>query len=96
MNIEEIKQEFISILESIPGVKKIFNEECNMTTDICYQIKVEQVFDGYIFMAHILVLPNIKIKELITNIGESLRYSMKKKKIKVSKLNIFVEGITNE
>lgn len=96
MQIEEAKKIFIDVLESMPGVKKIVYEPEEDKNKKLPNFKVEKTEKGFDFMITLIVLLSTNVKQLVSQIGETLRYVMKKNGAYVNKLNIFIEGITND
>ncbi|MGP1451596.1 MAG: hypothetical protein ACTTJO_02410 [Metamycoplasmataceae bacterium] len=97
MHIEEAKKIFLDVLESMPGIRKIIlsSEEILEQKNLPV-LKVEENINGFIFIATLVVILGTNVKELISQIGEALRYRMKMQNAKVNKLNIFIEGIEND
>lgn len=97
MHIEEAKKIFLDVLESMPGIRKIIlpSEEILEQKNLPV-LKVEENINGFVFIATLVVILGTNVKELISQIGEALRYRMKMQNAKVNKLNIFIEGIEND
>ena len=97
MHIEEAKKIFLDVLESMPGIRKIIlSSEEILEQKNLRVLKVEENINGFIFIATLVVILGTNVKELISQIGEALRYRMKMQNAKVNKLNIFIEGIEND
>ncbi|EGV00420.1 hypothetical protein MCSF7_00426 [Mycoplasmopsis columbina SF7] len=94
MEKETIRQIFIDILESTPGVFEVSkNENKDVSTS---KIRIENVGGRWNLFVSIIVLKNANCKNILKSISSLLRYRFKENKFKLGKLNIFIEGITND
>ncbi|MEA4115284.1 hypothetical protein VBM87_00595 [Mycoplasma sp. 744] len=91
----EILDLFIDVLSSTPGVARIIKKDLNKY-NYFNDINVEYNNGVWNFTVSLIILENANCKDILTSISSLLNYKLKMNKMKLGKLNIFIEGINND
>ncbi|UWV86287.1 hypothetical protein NW063_00775 [Mycoplasmopsis cynos] len=104
MNKKEIKEIFIRIITSTPGIKKlhqlsyvdtILTINDNELLPLEDMIIANETIEGWNFQIAISVLSGIRVKDLNTELYKKLSYEFKQNKIKFNNLTIYLKGVVN-
>ncbi|VEU63025.1 hypothetical protein [Mycoplasmopsis bovirhinis] len=100
MHIDQVKELFINILTSTPGIKEIHPVQHTINVvarmEISDLIVVYQLDNIWSFQACISILAGINAAELISEIHQKLTYQFKLQKQKLKNLTITIKGVIYE
>ncbi|MGZ9797108.1 hypothetical protein ACXYRO_01385 [Mycoplasma sp. 4013] len=97
MELLKIKEMFLKIAESIPGIMEINplsdDDIVTDTTELIDRVNIIQTPKGYSFFIAVSLIADVFAKVIIAEFHQRLAFEMKKNKLKFNKLTIFIEGI---
>ncbi|WP_027121141.1 hypothetical protein [Mycoplasma leonicaptivi] len=107
MEILEIKQLFIKIVSSTPGITgihlitgddQLWSSDINSNddSDLIDKIFCIETDGGYSFKLAISILSNINVKNLCSELYQKISYTFSQQKIKFNNLTIVVKGVSYE
>lgn len=97
----EISKKVIKLITQMPGISGIvslnFNDELNILSPDEFEKGISVIFKGqgsYIINVAILVSSYVRSKVVIREITEVIKNALKKDKIDIDKINIYVRGVS--
>ncbi|WP_416738041.1 hypothetical protein ACLRE7_02500 [Mycoplasmopsis meleagridis] len=88
---------FIHAIKTSPGIKEIIGLEENYDKDKKEdKLNVEYINNAWDLSVSLIILKNANCKDILNSISSLLNYRFKQEKLKLGKINIYIEGISND
>ena len=95
MTIEEAKDLFLNVIESIPGIHAVKSEK-NPEGNEKQLFNVEQLNNKWNFSAHLIILKTANARAIVESLSALLKHILRNQKESFGKLNVFIGGLTND